>query len=203
MKKLFYLLFVIGIGILTACEGPAGPEGPQGPQGPQGEQGEKGATGAKGPQGEQGEKGEDGNANVAAFDFTMPNNQWTTYNETNQYLYQAAGIDFSSEASIAFSGAILIYWIHDVSGYSVYEPLPHTEMSATGNIIEKVKFSFTESPASLEVYYEGCKSLGATGAINKYNRFRLVCIPEMMASEQATLMEMDYATVAATYGIEE
>ena len=39
MKKLFYLLFVIGIGILTACEGPAGPEGPQGPQGPAGSSG--------------------------------------------------------------------------------------------------------------------------------------------------------------------
>lgn len=58
-----YLVFLIAIGLLTACaglEGPAGPQGEQGPGGPQGVPGPAGPPGEQGPPGPVGPQGATG-----------------------------------------------------------------------------------------------------------------------------------------------
>lgn len=206
MKKLFYLLFVLGLCIMAACEGPAGPEGPQGPQG---EQGEKGATGARGPQGEQGEKGEDGNANVLVADLTVYPSDWETISTSPFYMKQAkfttneifSDISLNSSKE-TWNGAILVYAI--ASDRNTCAPLPYHSYNDDGTLDYEIGYTVKTTNNGGMTMVNGTLYLTV---ISTYDftpaLFRVVWIPSVAASEQATLMEMDYATVAAKYGIEE
>lgn len=196
MKKLFYLLFVLGLCIMAACEGPAGPEGPQGPQG---EQGEKGATGARGPQ---------GNANVKVADFSVSTTQWTTNHSS--YFYRGE-IDFAVNTEIFNEAIANPYNGEDPEGCVMvytqlanltYEALPYLVFNSNGEIVERTSFSWSAGRAGL-LRLSYCAVRDNADGFDPPKRFRVVWIPSVAASEQATLMEMDYATVAATYGIEE
>jgi len=146
---------VIGLGLVTACEGPQGPQGPEGPQGDQG------------PKGDQGDPG---TANVIYSDWTTPDS-WEPAEIFGDSLRQGDIIADSLTQEIVDQGVVKVY-VDFFNADFIYQ-LPVSDVAGF-----PYSLSFKIKPDTLRLeFYDPDNPNSDPGSLPSSNKFRYVLIP--------------------------
>jgi len=196
ISKLTYLIGLLLIAGLVACEGPAGPPGQDGMDGTDGVDGVDGTNGA------------DGNANVTIVSLSYQDIVWTA----SSFLGRAANTFSLTETAvnqdIIDHGTVLAFCSLNSSWWA----LPFTWISLDGTTVQTVIHSYSLNTITLWSYMTG-GVLDPNGAIVEY-RFLLITDNTVMTksteSEMSVIEKLenagvnvdDYYSVMEYFGLE-
>jgi len=190
----FYLVLILGIGLITAsCE----PDEQIGPQGPQGEQGPQGAQGPEGPQGPE------GTANVIYSEWTSFDlNNWSESFSYFGQIRRTYTINVESiDADIIASGSVLVY-VRFAGTFSSIQPLP-----VIGPITKTSEDQFLNYIIETGKIVLGFHNLTNRdqdpGRIGSGNQYRYIIIPGGTPDLKSNALDFnDYQSVVKYFGVE-
>lgn len=197
--KIFNLLslsFVILLSISCAKDGEQGPAGPQGPAGQQG------ATGPQGP------AGANGNANVYSYKFSVPlsnfigpqlNNAW-------QYVFSPTTV-MGLNTFISDKDVILMYLYEQTTGGTdYYNAMPFNDYFNTGTAFNQHSFQIGATGPANFILIEIRNSTGVqpyTSMTTGDLYYKMVYIKSTNKVKPSLPNSLDYASVKAYYNLKD